>query len=245
MINAMNLGDVKLPGDFPNIHQFTNPVVDGLTVMMLLGESAKRSVVNLAGSTAKASVIGTPTFNGVSGAFDGSNYLSLGAIETAEMSLLAIVRNPEWATTNAGFLGTNSPGAPGDSGVCIFEQTTPVAPSINGNVYRLPASGAASMYLPSDNNNFSLISLRTSAGPNGRGYLQNLTNNSAVQLVATAGRVANANNNFTIGRLTNTSFVGNCDLMAALAYSRSITDAELTSLAAWMRSYATSKGVTV
>lgn len=250
MANALNLGSVKLAGDFPNIHQFNIPVVDGLVGFFLFGESPKRSIVNLAGSTApKASMVGAPVFNGVSGAFDGANYLTLGkGVETADMSLLAIVRNTDWENTQAGFIGTNGSGLTpaGDQGVCMFEESTsPAVKNVKGTVYRTGGGSGTTAVVTADNTAFNLVSLRTAGGPNGRGYVQNITLSAATEQTATAARVANANNEFTIGRLANSTLRGKCDLVAAVAFNRSITDAELSSLTTWMRSYATSKGLTV
>lgn len=246
MASALNLGNIVLPGDFPNMAQFTIPVVDGLIALGLFGESQKRSPLNLAGSTVKFSVVGTPVFDGVCGHFDGSNYLSLGNIETKDMTLLVITRNPDWETTQSGVIGSYSSAAPGDSGINIFERaTTASTGQLSGLVYRAPSGTGNSMDLAVSNSSFTLMSLRTAGSPNGRGYLQNLTAGTASEQVSGTVRSANANNVFMIGRLNSTAFVGSCEIIAALAYNRSISNDELASLAEWIRKYASSKGVTV
>lgn len=248
MINALNLGDVKLPGDFPNVHQFNIPVTQGLTALFLLGESPKRSPRNLAGNGAPAAkVVGAPVFNGVSGAFDANNYITLGKnLETVEMTLLAILRNTEYATSNAGYFGTNGgDSAPlGDAGVCLLEQATGNPMSITGSVWRLPGTGSIGT-VSADNANFQVAALRTSGSPTGLGFTQNYTTGSYAEHQASGSRSANPNNEYTIGRLSKANLRGKCELMAAIGYDRSLDDSEMASMYAWLKSYAASKGVDV
>lgn len=246
MSSALNLGNIVLPGDFPNMSQFTIPVTAGLLFMGLFGESAKRSPLNLAGSGIKAAVIGAPVFDGVKGRFDGSNYLDLGNIETSDMTLMVVTKNPDWETTQSGVIGSYSSAAPGDGGVNIFERaTTATTGQLSGLVYRPPSGAGSSMDLAVTNSSFTLMALRTAGSPNGRGYLQNLTAGTASEQVSAVARTANANNKFMVGRLNSSTFVGRCEIVAALAYNRSVSNAELAALAAWIRTYAASKGVTV
>lgn len=236
MSNAFNIGEVVLPGDFyPSIFGFTVPVRDGLEGAYLFGDGVTQIPKNYAQDKPDATVVGALSVGAGYATFNETGYLDTGITETADMTVITVARDST---------GSADP-APGLIGNFIDATRGGLAISTNGATgYRateVKDSTLRSIPILAAQENFTIQALR--ARNLKTSSLKNLTSGDETIGSSTAARTVYSAGTIWIGRIPNTGFKGFNDQVAALIFSRALTDAELDLVAAWLRGYCASKGI--
>ncbi|MCE1053433.1 MULTISPECIES: hypothetical protein [Pseudomonas putida group] len=240
MANALNLGDVVLPGNnYLSIFGFNIPVKSGLEGAFLFGDGGAQIGRNYAPGKANAVVVGSPqAMNGYT-TFNETGYLESGISETAEMTIIIVCRD---STGNAdprpGFIGNHFDIASG--GVAIFTASETVFRAQNiknklSDYCNLNATDTIATFTP--------MALRVRN--NAPSVMRNMTTGANAASTSSAARTIDAARKIQIGRIPSDGFKGLNDMMAAIIYSRSITDEELSVLTDWLKGYCLSHGVSV
>lgn len=236
MSNALNLGNIILPGDgYPSLFGFQIPVVSGLEGAFLLGDGEAMLGKNYAPGKSDGVVIGTPTANSGYAAMSGSGYIDTGISETDALTLFAVLRDSSGTVDMApGVIGNY---VSGNSGASLYMG----ADYIRSGLARTGTTDGVSTGInPAI---FSLVSARGATGIATR--VKNWTAGSENSGTAITDRALNTAQTLKIGELPNASFAGPIDIGLAMIYSRVLTDVEMDQMAAWARSYCAAKGITV
>jgi len=237
MSNALNLGDIILPGSgYPNLFGFNFPVLGGLEGLFLLanGEDPKK---NYAPGKPDATVIGSPVVSSAFTTFGGANYLDTGIAETAEMTFIMAVRDAVSGAVNVGYAG-NFFASP-NFGVAIY---SPIAGGqLQAMADRTGSSSGAGSLVAADLTTFKMFSYRIASD---KSRLKNLTTGVISESVSGAREVSGSGP-ILLGRLPLSGYSETHDQGFAAILSRALTDAELTLIEAWGRSYMDAQGITV
>lgn len=239
MSNALNIGNIALPGDgYPSIFGFKIPVTDGLEGAYLFGDGVGQFARNYAPGKANAKVVGSPSSGSGYAMFSELGYLDTGIAETAEMTIITVARDSSgFVDPVPGYVGNNFSVSAGGVAIYIANTTT-----LRGNAIK---NGAVDyVNVTGDPATFIAQCLRARSGA--ASSFTNMTSGVTASSANTTGtRTIDASNTIWIGRLPATAFKGLNDQVATLIYSRAISDSELNQVATWLRSYCASKGISV
>ena len=240
MSNALNLGNIVLPGDnYPSIHGFNIPVTSGLEGAFLFGDGTAQMGRNYAPGKANATVVGAPVAGAGFGVFSEAGYLNTGISETAEMTIITVCRDSSGQVDpKPGFIGNHLDIPSG--GVAIFTATET---TFRGQNVKNSLSDYCNLSATGTVATFTQIAFRVKS--NAPSLMTNLTSGVTVSSTSSAARSVDSGNKILIGRIPSEGFKGLNDQVAALIFSRTITDAELTSIATWLRNYCAVHGITV
>lgn len=240
MSNALNLGSIVLPGDnYPSIHGFNIPVTSGLEGAFLFGDGVAQMGRNYAPGKPDATVVGAPVSGAGFGVFNEFGYLNTGISETAEMTIITVCRDSSGLVDpKPGFIGNHLDVPLG--GVAIFTATETLfrGQNVKNNLSdycSVSANGTVATFTP----------LAFRVKNNATSLLTNLTSGAAAGSASSGARTVDSANKILVGRIPSEGFKGLNDQVAALIYSRAITDAELTSMTVWLRKYCASHGIVV
>lgn len=238
MSNALNLGDIQLPGDnYLSLFGFNIPVTSGLEGAYLFGDGVSQAPKNYAPGKANAAVVGSLVAGANFITMSEAGYIDTGIAETADMTILSVFRDST-GTSDAqpGFVGNHSTLALG--GVALIYSSA--GANISGQAIKAQASDFAST--PWSMASFTMVAYR----PRGSAVSQisNLTTGSSGQSSSTAARTLSAQP-IWIGRIPSNSFKGLSDQVACLIFSRALSDSEINTLAVWLRAYCASKAINV
>lgn len=237
MSNALNIGNVTLPGDnYPALLGFSIPILDSLEGAFLLGDGIAQMTRNYAPSKADAKAVGTLRSGAGYAILDESGYLNTGIMETAEMTVIAVGRAPDGTiSTNPAFVGNNL--NTGTGGFGLFPNATGAqGTSIRGGA--LERIQVTSRY-----QDFTALSHRLKATtPN---IVNNLSSGESKLGASSAARTLEKTNPILIGRLPSSAFKTTNEQIVVLIYSKALSDTELATVYAWVRSYAADKGFAV
>ncbi|KEX91598.1 hypothetical protein HA62_23365 [Pseudomonas putida] len=237
MSNALNLGSIVLPGDnYPSIFGFNIPVTSGLEGAYLFGDGLNQVGRNYAPGKSNAMVSGGPVAGGGFASF-GSGYLNTGISETADMTIISVCRDSSgFADPQPGFVGNNISLVAG--GVALATGSGGAA--LRGQAVKDALSDYATV--AATTSNFVLVAYRARSSV--ASQISNLTSGVSAVAASTGVRTIDPSP-ILVGRLPSLNFQGPNDQAVCLIYSRALTDAELSLVAAWVRGYCTSKGITV
>jgi len=239
MSNALNIGNISLPGDgYPSIFGFKIPVTTGLEGAYLFGDGAGQFSRNYAPGKPNATVIGSPSSGSGYGVFSENGYLDTGISETADMTIITVARDSTgFVDPVPGYVGNNFSIASGGVAIYIGSPTTLRGNAIkNGAVDYVNVSGDPAVFTA------QCLRARSAAASS----FTNMTSGSTASSANTTGtRTVDSSNKIWIGRLPANTFKGINDQVLTLIYSRAISDAELNQIATWLRSYCASKGISV
>ncbi len=237
MTNALNLGDVTLPGEtYPSLFGFSIPVTSGLEGAYLFGEGASQMPFNYAVDKPDATVIGAPGAGSGFATFSENGYLDTGIAETAEMTIITVCRdNTGTGDPVPAFVGNHLNTTLG--GVAIFHNNTGLqaqAQAVKANASDVAAVALANGYT------WAMLAHRPkNAAPS---LMANLTTGASGSSPSSGARTVYAAP-IWIGRIPNNSYKGLNDQVACLIYSRALSDVELNQVSAWLRSYCASKSI--
>ncbi|MFJ5180031.1 hypothetical protein ACIP61_01220 [Pseudomonas fulva] len=238
MANTLNLGNIILPGDqYPSLFGFSIPVVEGLEGAYLFGDGKPQINRNYAPGKKDATIVGSLVSGNGFATFSENGYLVSGIAEAAEMTILLVSRDSTGQADPApGYIGNNFSLAGG--GFVIYGSSG--ATVLRSNTVREGASDI--LNVPGDPTAFTMQCLRIRNTGN---IFTNLTSQISVTSTNVKARTIDSSNSVWIGRIPSPGFKGLNDQMAALVFSRSITDDEVTKMASWLRAYCLSKGVSL
>ncbi|TKD32606.1 hypothetical protein [Azotobacter chroococcum] len=241
MSNVLNLGNIILPGGgYPSIYGFKIPVIDGLEGCFLFGDGEEMIAKNYAPGKNNATVIGTPTAGSASAVFDGDNYLQTDIAEEADMTLISVARDPTFSAGDefGALIGNNF--AVANGGVALWLNNNPAA---NANAIKGGASDSVAISL--NTGVFGLYSYRAKSGA--PSTLHAMTTGQSATSASSGARTLDNARTLRIGRIgsESESYKGQNEQLLALIFSRALSDEEQAAIAAWARSYCTSKGITV
>ncbi|MCS4063730.1 MULTISPECIES: hypothetical protein [Pseudomonadaceae] len=240
MTNALNLGNVTLPGsNYLSIYGFNVPVKSGLEGLFLFGDGSAHVARNYAPGKANATVVGAPqSFNGYT-TFSDSGYLETGIAETAEMTIITICRDSTGiADPRPGFVGNYFDLATG--GVAIFPQSET---QFRAQTVKNKANDYSTVLAKDTIASYAALALRVRN--NAPSVMKNLVTGVEVSSTSSLARTVDGSRTIQIGRIPNDGFKGLNDQMMVLIFSRSILDAELSSLIPWSAGYGTSHGINI
>lgn len=238
MSNALNIGDVSLPGDgYPSIFGFSIPVLDGLEGAYLFADGAAQISRNYAPGKPDAKIIGSPVAEATCVNFNDAAYLNTGIAEVADMTLVAVCRDNSDLKILPGFIGNNLSIAAGGIAISTYSAT-----QLRGTNVK-PSGTVESIGLAADAAQFAAVAYRPKSSA--QSLMTNLGTGVTATGASSAARVVDAANPIWIGRIPSNAFKGPNKAVLALVYSRAVTDAELVKITAWVKEYCTSKGVTI
>lgn len=236
MSNALNLGDVALPGGgYLSLFGLKIPVTSGLEGAFLLGDGIESCAKNYAEGKADAKIVGSPVDSGTYTKFGGGAYIDTGVPETAAQTLIAVGRVGAAvpANTEARFLTTlSSPGA----GSRLYQASKT---AINVNAAKNNAADSLGLLRAADDT-MHLVVARTSSSS--LLVLNDKTIGTTASSTVTGLTRTVSPRNFEIG---SSPVAASTEMLLAMVYSRVLTDPEVESVTAWARNYAQSKGFSV
>lgn len=247
MSNALNLGNIVLPGDnYPSIFGFNIPVTSGLEGAYLFGDGSGQVARNYAPGKANAAIVGTLAPVGAGFAtFSDAGYINTGISETAEMTLITVSRDSTGtADPIPGYIGNNFSVAGGGTTIISGSPTTLRGSCVKINATLTPPAADVEFISAAGNPaTFTAQSFRAkNAAPS---LMNNLSTGLQVVSTNSGVRVLETNYPIWIGRIPSNSFKGFNDQVAALVFSRALGDAELALLMTWLRGYCASKGIAI
>lgn len=248
MSNALNLGKIVLPGDnYPSIHGFSIPVTSGLEGAYLFGDGLGQVARNYAPGKAQASMVGAPVAYSGYCNFGADGYIDTGIAETADMTLITVCRDSTGSLSDPvpGYIGNNSSITGG--GVAIFGGATENqlrGSNVKINTAVTPAAPGVE-FLQVAGNPFAFTGQVLRARNAAPSSFENASTGAKLFSTGSGVRVVEKTYPILIGRIPSNTFKGLNDQVAALVYSRALSDAELDQVMAWLRSYCVSKGVSI
>lgn len=238
MTNALNIGNVALPGDgYPSLYGFSIPVLNGLEGAYLFGEGVSQMSRNYAPGKPNATVVGTPVSGQGFATFSETGYLNTGIIEGPDMTMITVCRDGTGLSDAApGYMGNNFSTAGGGMAIVIGNAT-----NLRGTNIR---AGALEFINVTGNPlNFTAQCLRArNLAPTS---FDNMSSGVSLSSSSSGVRTLDTTNPILIGRIPSNAFKGSNDQILAMVYSRAITDTEVSQLTLWAREYCAAKGFSV
>ncbi len=237
MSNALNIGNVMLPGDnYPALLGFSIPILASLEGAFLLGDGIAQMTRNYAPGKADAKAVGILRTGSGYAILDETGYLNTGIMETAEMTAITVGRAPEGTvSTNPAFLGNNQNTSTG--GFAIFPN------SLGAQGTSIRAAALERIQVTGRYQDFTAVSHRLKeTTPN---IVNNLSSGERVLGASSAARTLERSNPILIGRLPSNAFKTTNEQVLVLIYSKALSDTELATVYSWIRAYAAEKGIAV
>jgi hypothetical protein len=232
MANALNLGDIVLPGSgFPDFDTFSIPVWGGLAGAFLFkkGLSAENKVPD----SVAAAIVGTPTSGAGFASFTGTSYLQTEIPDGSEMTIIVGCRNVSGPVAYAGnYMGATL------GGQTIFSGALKTGISVNGARGAGADGQAALTELPVG---WGCYAARIPAV--GKNEVHDMFRGTKVLSAGSGNHIISAEK-IRVGSAKTAGFeAGACDLSFALIYNRAVSDAELTSIRDWAHGYMKDSGL--
>lgn len=233
MANALNLGDVVLPGDgFPDFYSFSIPVWDNMAGAFLF--KGGLNVNNLAPDRDPATLVGTPTSGAGFASLGKANYIQTDLTDSAEMTFIigcrpkvgpvAYISNYLTAANGGQILSSNG------SSLTSVAASSGRGTGVDGQALLTGITPGA----------WGCYAIRSPA--NGQTEAMNLLTGVSALSPGSAPRVMSAEK-VRIGSTVVGFDTGTCDVSFALIYNRRLTDPEMTSLGQWSRGYMVDSGL--
>jgi hypothetical protein len=233
MANALNLGNIVLPGDgFPDFDSFSIPIWDGLVGAFLFKNGL--SPTNMVPDSVSAAIVGAPVVGDGYVSFTGTAYLQTELSDSSAMTLIVGCRPKVGPVAYIGnYLSSTLGGQSISSGAAMNSVTATSArgASVNGQAIltglTAGAWGCYAAKLPGS----------------GQSEAHDLLKGTKVSSPGSGNRVLTTEK-IRIGSSRTVGFEsGTCDISFALIYNRAVSDAELASISGWARGYMKDSGL--
>ncbi len=240
-INALNIGNVALPGDgYAPLAAFTMPASlrNGLAVALFPGNGL---IDDFGPSSLVTAFVGTPTR--VSGGYtcDASNYIDAGLADPSAVTMAIITRRRTTDATGYGGNFTRVSGLAIGGGFYSGVDATNMGFQAGRSGM---LSGASATSVPANLDSWGLYIARSSTSQDTT--IKNLTSGaSAVNTAATGtGRVTRSAS-VRVGSVPDSGFVAQADVALFVLWNRYLTDTDFSNFDAWATAYAAGLGITV
>lgn len=250
MSGILNLDDITLPAGpaYKNISEFLRvslSVTSGLVGLYQFGGSLAASLENIANPAAPLTAVGAPTISTIGATLDKTACFDTGFADTADLTFIAVAKplNAAAAAQNI-MIGNYADAAP--SGALLYQNaaTTAALRVTNGTGSAQTGAGSDATITP-DYTKYNIFSGRAEvagAGAMKVGWSHDGVLTAGTQVTLT-GRTPVARN-LRIGGSYSTGFPGSRQFLGAAIWNRSISDAELATVVAELRTFYTALGIT-
>jgi hypothetical protein len=237
MSNALNLGDIALPGTgYLSLYGLQIPVLNGLESACLMGDGVVSAAKNYAAGKADFTIVGNPIVGSGFLTLGSTGYIDTGVTEVAEMTTVNVYRVPNPVTANAGIVGNWVNSASG--GIAVWTSSNTTFSASAGK-----AGAVDVMNLNQSSGSFHAIAVRARSGA--VSDFNDLVTGAKGLSSSAAVRTVDATRKMRVGALYNPGYQTPNDQILSLIYSRALTDVELITTMAWARRYCAAKGITV
>lgn len=241
-INALNIGNVALPGDgYAPLAAFTLPASlrTGLAVALFPGNGL---IDDFGPDALTPAFVGTPTRISDGYTCDASNYIDAGLADSSAVTMAIIARR---TTTDAtGYGGNlNLLTSVDVRGAGFFSGASGTTMAFNAG--RTGLSGGASVAsVAASLSSWGLYIGRSSTSQSTT--IKNLTSGAVVANTTATGtaRVTNSQN-VRVGSVPEPDYPAAADVALFLQWGRYLTDADFDNFEAWATAYAAGLGITV